>query len=238
MERRRDEVLAHHPRLMCRPTLDRSGAVAIMPFSLSRAGVAQLVEYELPKLGVAGSNPVARSKLPASAARALTLLGGTMGIFGKPPDAQACRPAAPTPPRPRRAARRAPSPGAPPRRRLGACVIGAKTTIKGEITGDEDVLVEGNGRRPDPHHAATCASAPGGVGARPPSRPQSVVVSGELIGDCQAATRVEIQATGPAHRQHPRPQDRDRRGRDVPGQQRHVRRARTRRSDSEGRPSR
>ena len=27
----------------------------------SRAGIAQLVEYELPKLGVAGSNPVARS---------------------------------------------------------------------------------------------------------------------------------------------------------------------------------
>lgn len=27
------------------------------------AGVAQLVEHELPKLGVAGSNPVARSKI-------------------------------------------------------------------------------------------------------------------------------------------------------------------------------
>ena len=27
------------------------------------AGIAQLVEYKLPKLGVAGSNPVARSKL-------------------------------------------------------------------------------------------------------------------------------------------------------------------------------
>ena len=27
-----------------------------------RAGIAQLVEYKLPKLGVAGSNPVARSK--------------------------------------------------------------------------------------------------------------------------------------------------------------------------------
>ena len=26
-----------------------------------RAGIAQLVEYKLPKLGVAGSNPVARS---------------------------------------------------------------------------------------------------------------------------------------------------------------------------------
>ena len=32
----------------------------------SRAGVAQLVEYELPKLGVAGSNPVARSTLRAT----------------------------------------------------------------------------------------------------------------------------------------------------------------------------
>ncbi len=30
---------------------------------LQQAGVAQLVEYELPKLGVAGSNPVARSRL-------------------------------------------------------------------------------------------------------------------------------------------------------------------------------
>ena len=28
------------------------------------AGVAQLVEHELPKLGVAGSNPVARSSFP------------------------------------------------------------------------------------------------------------------------------------------------------------------------------
>jgi hypothetical protein len=27
-----------------------------------RAGIAQLVEYKLPKLGVAGSNPVARSR--------------------------------------------------------------------------------------------------------------------------------------------------------------------------------
>jgi hypothetical protein len=32
-----------------------------------RAGVAQLVEYELPKLGVAGSNPVARSIRPTKA---------------------------------------------------------------------------------------------------------------------------------------------------------------------------
>ena len=29
-----------------------------------RAGIAQLAEYKLPKLGVAGSNPVARSIIP------------------------------------------------------------------------------------------------------------------------------------------------------------------------------
>ena len=28
-----------------------------------KAGIAQLVEYKLPKLGVAGSSPVARSKV-------------------------------------------------------------------------------------------------------------------------------------------------------------------------------
>lgn len=34
-----------------------------MIFLPPRAGVAQLVEYKLPKLGVAGSNPVARSNI-------------------------------------------------------------------------------------------------------------------------------------------------------------------------------
>jgi hypothetical protein len=33
-----------------------------VPYSCSQAGIAQLVEHKLPKLGVAGSNPVARSK--------------------------------------------------------------------------------------------------------------------------------------------------------------------------------
>src|SRR5512136_3021660 len=41
------------------------------------AGVAQLVEYELPKLGVAGSNPVARSSRPAP--RSACLEGGSDG---------------------------------------------------------------------------------------------------------------------------------------------------------------
>ena len=36
----------------------RSAIIAVAP---TRAGVAQLVEYELPKLGVEGSSPFARS---------------------------------------------------------------------------------------------------------------------------------------------------------------------------------
>ncbi len=51
----------------------------------SRAGVAQLVEYKLPKLGVAGSIPVARSKLSVPATgRAffgVALEGGSGHLF-------------------------------------------------------------------------------------------------------------------------------------------------------------
>ena len=39
--------------------LTTRGCLITLP--IVRAGIAQLVEYELPKLGVAGSNPVARS---------------------------------------------------------------------------------------------------------------------------------------------------------------------------------
>ena len=50
-----------------------------------RAGVAQLVEYKLPKLGVAGSNPVARSsfregKCALSLFEAISILARQLGI--------------------------------------------------------------------------------------------------------------------------------------------------------------
>ena len=48
---------------------------AIIPFASIRAGVAQLVEYELPKLGVAGSSPAARSIFPSRGLR--TTASGT-----------------------------------------------------------------------------------------------------------------------------------------------------------------
>jgi len=114
-----------------------------------------------------------------------------MGIFGKPPDEKPSRP--PTPP-----ASPPPSPpsAAPPvvARTQGACLIGAKTVIKGEVTGDEDVIVEGviEGQV---RISKDLRVAPGGT-VRATCEAQSVVVSGEVVGDCAATQRVEIQSSG------------------------------------------
>ena len=115
-----------------------------------------------------------------------------MSIFGKPPDpskpAEPVAPGRPAPPPPPSSA-----PGAPPAR-PGTCVIGAKTTIKGEITGDEDLLIEGNVEG-QVRITRDLRVAPGGV-LKATVEAQSLIVSGEIVGDCQATGRVEIQATG------------------------------------------
>jgi cytoskeletal protein CcmA (bactofilin family) len=73
-------------------------------------------------------------------------------------------------------------------------VIGPKTTVKGEITGDEDILVEGmvEGQI---RIGRDLRIGPGGS-VRAKVEAQSVMVSGELLGDCHATSRVEIQSTG------------------------------------------
>src|SRR6266545_3804429 len=107
-----------------------------------------------------------------------------MSIFGKPPDAKPAdpvvpgRPAPPPPPA---------SPGAPVNRPAGTCVIGAKTTVKGEIIGDEDVLVEGNVEG-QIRVTRDLRVAPGGV-VKATVEAQSLIVSGEIVGDCQATAR-------------------------------------------------
>jgi cytoskeletal protein CcmA (bactofilin family) len=116
-----------------------------------------------------------------------------MSIFGKPPDpnkpAEPVAPGRPAPPPPPS------SPGAPPTvGRPGVCVIGPKTTIKGEITGDEDLVIEGNVEG-QIRITRDLRVAPGGV-LKATVEAQSLVVSGEIVGDCQAQGRVEIQATG------------------------------------------
>ena len=111
-----------------------------------------------------------------------------MGIFGKPPDHKPAEPLTP----PRAAPPAAVTAAAP--RASGACVIGPKTTIKGDITGDEDILVDGvvEGQI---RISRDLRIGPGGV-VKATVEAQSVVVSGELLGDCHALQRVEIQATG------------------------------------------
>jgi cytoskeletal protein CcmA (bactofilin family) len=115
-----------------------------------------------------------------------------MGIFGKSSDArpdeaapQRTSPAAPQP-----APTREPSPsgGAP------TCLIGAKTVVKGEISGDEDVLVAGTVEG-QVRIKRDLRVAPGGV-VRASVEAHTIVVSGEVAGDCAADVRVEIQATG------------------------------------------
>lgn len=115
-----------------------------------------------------------------------------MGIFGKSPEGKPPEPAVAPP----RSSGPAPSPtlaSAPPRS-ASNCVIGAKTLVKGEIRGDEEVLVEGTVEG-HINIQRDLRVGPTGV-VRATIEAQSVVVSGEVIGDCIAVTRVEIQSTG------------------------------------------
>jgi cytoskeletal protein CcmA (bactofilin family) len=121
-----------------------------------------------------------------------------MGIFGKPETTKPVEPTAPVRPTapppaapvPAAAARPAPSPPAP----TTTCVIGTKTVIKGEITGDEDIVVEGT-IEGQIRIGRDLRVGPGGV-VKANVHAQSIVVSGELQGDCQASQRVELQSTG------------------------------------------
>jgi cytoskeletal protein CcmA (bactofilin family) len=108
-----------------------------------------------------------------------------MGFFGKGPETKpvevvAQRPAASGP-------IAAPSRGTP-------CVVGAKTVVKGEIGGEEDVVVEGTVEG-QVRIARDLRVAPGGS-VKANVSAHSVIVAGELIGDCHAAHKVELTATG------------------------------------------
>ena len=124
-----------------------------------------------------------------------------MGIFGKPENKPA-EPQSSAPPPPRPAAPPAPAhapataASAGPVRTVSPtlCVLGANTTIKGEILGDEDVVIEGTVEGQIRIGRELRVGQGGKVKATVSAA--SVVVSGELQGDCEAQTRVEIQATG------------------------------------------
>ena len=131
-----------------------------------------------------------------------------MGIFGKPTDNKPGDPVASPQPQPARPMTppAAPAPAshhpasgpaaAAPLRTVSPtlCVLGANTTVKGEILGDEDVVIEGTVEGSIRIGRELRIGQGGKVKATVSA--QSVVVSGEMQGDCEAHTRVEIQATG------------------------------------------
>jgi cytoskeletal protein CcmA (bactofilin family) len=127
-----------------------------------------------------------------------------MGIFGKSPDEKPAAPPVTSAPRPASpAANPAPAPAAPAARGAmpapapavnSVCVIGPKTMVKGEITGDEDVVVEG-AVEGEIKISRDLRVGPNGV-VKATIQAQSIVVSGEISGDCTATTKVEIQSTG------------------------------------------
>jgi cytoskeletal protein CcmA (bactofilin family) len=118
-----------------------------------------------------------------------------MGIFGKTPDNRPSEPPRPTStpiqaPTASSPAPRTPQAAPPP----SACVIGAKTVLKGEVTGDEDILVEG--RVEGEIRISRDLRIGTGGSVKASVQAAAVVICGELTGDCAATTRVEIQATG------------------------------------------
>ena len=110
-----------------------------------------------------------------------------MSLFGKPDT----KPAEPPPPPPRPSAAPAPPVARPS---SSACVIGPKIKIVGELAGDEDVLVEGQIEGEIRITRDLRVGAGGVVKAKVAA--QSIIVSGEIVGDCEASGRVELQSTG------------------------------------------
>ena len=118
-----------------------------------------------------------------------------MGIFGKTGrQARAERAAAPPAPAPSAAPARpgAVAPARPPAGRPASSA--PRRRSRARSPGREH---RGRGRRSRARSAspATCGWRPGGI-VKATVYAQSVVVAGELVGDCHATQRVEIQASG------------------------------------------
>jgi cytoskeletal protein CcmA (bactofilin family) len=73
-------------------------------------------------------------------------------------------------------------------------VIGSRVQLKGELNGAEPVLVEGSVEG-SVRLTAELRVAPGGT-VKADVSAHTLVVAGEVIGDCQATERVVIEASG------------------------------------------
>jgi cytoskeletal protein CcmA (bactofilin family) len=122
-----------------------------------------------------------------------------MGIFGKndssrPPEPPPTRPVTPTLHAAAAAPHAAPAAAAAAVHRSGPCVIGSKVQLKGELHGAEAVLVEGTVEG-SIRLTAELRIAPGGS-VKADVSANTVIVAGEVIGDCHATERVVLESTG------------------------------------------
>jgi cytoskeletal protein CcmA (bactofilin family) len=118
-----------------------------------------------------------------------------MGIFGKNDSRPPEPPARPIGAAPAVHVTPAPAPAnAAASYRGAACVIGSKVQLKGELHGAEPVLVEGTVEGTIKLTAELRVAAGGTV--RADVTANTVVVAGEVIGDCHATERVVLEATG------------------------------------------
>jgi len=115
-----------------------------------------------------------------------------MGIFGKNESRApepGPRPAGTPPPAP------PPAPTGSPQRATGTpCTIGSRVQLKGELHGSEPVVVEGSVEG-SVRLTAELRVAPGGT-VKADVSAHTLVIAGEVIGDCQATERVVIEASG------------------------------------------
>jgi cytoskeletal protein CcmA (bactofilin family) len=120
-----------------------------------------------------------------------------MGIFGKndsrAPEPPPTRPVTPVLHAAAPAVHAAPV-AAPAVHRGGPCVIGSKVQLKGELHGAEAVVVEGT-IEGSIRLTAELRVAPGGT-VKADVSAHTVVVAGEVVGDCQATERVVLESTG------------------------------------------
>jgi cytoskeletal protein CcmA (bactofilin family) len=113
-----------------------------------------------------------------------------MGIFGK----NDSRPSEPVPRQAGPAVGHAAGAAAASAAAGAACVIGPRVQLKGELHGADTVVVEGSVEG-TVRLTAELRVAQGGC-VKADVTAVSVVVAGEVIGDCHASERVVIEASG------------------------------------------
>ena len=152
------------------------------------AGIAQLAERELPKLEVAGSNPVARSNYPQ------TGVDLTMSMFTKKPEQESqVSPASPAP-RPASAARPSSTPPAMPAATGKSSFLGSGCVFEGKFSGGGSFECRGEFEGVIDVEGDVVIGHGGSAKAELNAR--RINIEGRLQGDVTGTEKVEVGTAG------------------------------------------